>query len=84
MVTKGKKILGTEGKDVVFERFNGRASFVIKSRTHLIQERVKMISFTKVSQKKRKNKCKKASANVNSYCKGYDNKLRPLFGRSLP
>lgn len=59
MVTKGKKILGTEGKDVVFERFNGRASFVIKSRTHLIQERVKMISFTKVSQKKRKNKCKK-------------------------
>ena len=59
MVTKGKKILGTEGKDVVFERFNGRASFVIKSRTHLIQERVKMISFTKVSQKKRKTNAKK-------------------------
>ena len=53
MATKGKKILGTEGKDVVFERFNGRASFVIKSRTHLIQERVKMISFTKVSKKKK-------------------------------
>ena len=59
MATKGKKILGTEGKDVVFERFNGRASFVIKSRTHLIQERVKMISFTKVSQKKGKTNGKK-------------------------
>lgn len=59
MVTKGKKILGTEGKDVVFERFNGRASFVIKSRKHLIQERVKMISFTKVSQKKGKTNAKK-------------------------
>ena len=84
MATKGKKILVTEGKDVVFERFNGRASFVIKSRTHLIQERVKMISFTKVSSNTKKNKCKKASANVSSYCKGYDNELRPLFGRSLP
>ena len=59
MATKGKKILGTEGKDVVFERFNGRASFVIKSRTHLIQERVKMISFTKVNQKKGKTNAKK-------------------------
>lgn len=84
MATKGKKILGTEGKDVVFERFNGRASFVIKSRMHLIQERVKMISFSKFSNNTRKNKCKKACPNVNSYCKGYDNKLRPLFGRSLP
>lgn len=84
MATKGKKIWGTEGKDVVFERFNGRASFVVKSRMHLIQERVKMISFTKFSNNTRKNKCKKACANVNSYCKGYDNKLRPLFGRSLP
>lgn len=84
MATKGKKILGTEGKDVVFERFNGRASFVIKSRMHLIQERVKMISFSKFSNNTRKNKCKEACANVNSYCKGYDNKLRPLFGRSLP
>ena len=84
MATEGKKILGTEGKDVVFERFNGRASFVIKSRMHLIQERVKMISFSKFSNNTRKNKCKKACANVNSYCKGYDNKLRPLFGRSLP
>ena len=84
MATKGKKIWGTEGKDVVFERFSGRASFVIKSRMHLIQERVKMISFTKFSNNTRKNKCKKACANVNSYCKGYDNKLRPLFGRSLP
>lgn len=84
MATKGKKILGTEGKDVVFERFNGRASFVIKSRMHLIQERVKMISFSKFSNNTGKNKCKKACANVNSYCKGYDNKLRPLFGRSLP
>ena len=60
MATKGKKILGTEGKDVVFERFNGRASFVIKSRTHLIQERVKMISFTKVSQKKKEKQMQKS------------------------
>ena len=60
MATKGKKILGTEGKDVVFERFNGRASFVIKSRTHLIQERVKMISFTKVSKKKKEKQMQKS------------------------
>ena len=69
---------------MMFERFNGIASFVIKSRTHLIQERVKMISFTKFSNNTRKIKCKKASANVNSYCKGYDSELSTLFRRSLP